>query len=68
MIRLHNPAWELGSLAPTEEELARRLKELEEVASPFLTVSLSEDRKRILWKTRRNGIVRIIDPVDILWL
>lgn len=67
MIRPHNPVLELRSLAPSNEELARRLKELEEIASPLLTVSLSEDRKKVLWKIRRSGIVRMIDPVDVLW-
>jgi hypothetical protein len=68
VIRLRSPASERSPLVHTEEELARRLKALQQIASPFLTVCVSEDRKRVLWKITRTGEVRIIDPIEILWM
>jgi hypothetical protein len=37
VIRLRSPASERSPLVHTEEELARRLKALQQIASPFLT-------------------------------
>ena len=51
----------------TDEETAARLKALQKIASPLLTVCLSEDRKKVLWKAKSTGAVRIIDPVEVLW-
>jgi hypothetical protein len=51
----------------TDEEIIARLKTLQEIASPLLTVCLSEDRKKVLWKAKSSGMVRIIDPVEVLW-
>ena len=55
------------SMQHTDEELYERLSALQKIASPLLTVCLSEDRKRVLWKIKGTGVVRIIDPVEILW-
>jgi hypothetical protein len=51
----------------TDEEIAARLKALQDLASPLLMVCLSEDRTKVLWKTKTTGTVRIIDPVEVLW-
>jgi protein tyrosine phosphatase (PTP) superfamily phosphohydrolase (DUF442 family) len=51
----------------TDEEIAARLKALQDIASPLLMVCLSEDRTKVLWKTKSTGTVRIIDPVEVLW-
>ena len=56
-----------SSMQQTDEELDERLRALQKTASPLLTVCLSEDRKRVLWKIKGTGVVRILDPVEILW-
>jgi hypothetical protein len=56
-----------SSMQHTDEELYERLRALQKIASPLLTVCLSEDRKRVLWKVKGTGVVRVIDPVEILW-
>jgi hypothetical protein len=55
------------SMLHTDEELYERLRALQKTASPLLTVCISEDRKRVLWKIKGTGVVRVIDPVEILW-
>jgi hypothetical protein len=65
---LHEYLWsECFSIEHTDEEIFARLKALQEIASPLLTVCLSEDRKQVLWKAKSTGTVRIIDPVEVLW-
>lgn len=53
--------------AAHREELNERLRALQKTASPLLTVCISEDRKRVLWKIKGSDVVRVIDPVEILW-
>jgi hypothetical protein len=55
------------SMQHTDEELYECLRELQKTASPLLTVCLSEDRKRVLWKIKGTDVVRVIDPVEVLW-
>jgi hypothetical protein len=66
VIRLRKECLQFA-MQPTDEELYERLRALQKIASPLLTVCLSEDRKRVLWKTKGTGVVRVIDPVEILW-
>lgn len=53
--------------AAHREELNERLRALQKTASPLLTVCISEDRKRVLLKIKGSDVVRVIDPVEILW-
>jgi hypothetical protein len=55
------------SIQHTDGELYERLRALQKIASPLLTVCLSEDRKRVLWKISGTAVVGVIDPVEILW-
>ncbi len=58
------------TFAPVEhadEELHRRLKYVEQHASPLFTVSLSEDQQKIICTSVRTGKVRFVEPVDALW-
>ena len=52
-----------------DQELDWRFKNLEEVVSLGcrLTVELSEDRKRIIWRRKRDGSVYANESISILF-
>jgi hypothetical protein len=56
-----------ASVEHTDEELYRRLKCIQQSASPFFAVCLSEDRKNIICTSVRTGKVRFVEPADMLW-
>ena len=69
MAKVHKkyPGLPFAPVEHTDEELHRRLKYVEQHASPFFTVSLSEDQQKIICTSVRTGKVRFVEPVDALW-